>query len=167
MAIPKSKYSEPRHTPGKEFTLDGKNYKGWYVQTFNNRYYTGKSITSSSKELILFNAPTVNQNIFIQEVSLPSVEEKNNGVFNRYIVQKINNKKIIEVTKQKYDKLINKSPYRTVVVPWIIKGPAENSFYNGYIYYGAEHKNKETVKSFESVVPGIVNFFKNYSEFVE
>lgn len=167
MAIPKSKYSEPKHTPGREFTLDGKDYRGWYVQTFDNRYYTGNSITTSSKELKLFTPPAVKQDIFIQEVSLPSVEERNNGVFKRYIVQRINNRKIIEVSKEKYDLFINKSPYRTAVVPWIIKGPAENSLYNGYTYYGAQHKNRETVKSFENKIPGIVNFFKNYSEFVE
>ena len=52
MFIPKSKYSTPKHSPGDEFTLNGKNYIGWYIQLSTGEYYTGKTFNSSSKKLM-------------------------------------------------------------------------------------------------------------------
>lgn len=167
MAIPKSKYSDPKHTPGKEFTLDGKDYKGWYVETFNKRYYTGKTISNTSKELIPITSIPKPKDIFVQEFLSPNSDEKRKGSFQRFLVQKINNKKIIEVSKDKFNLFVNKSPYKTAILTWVIKGPAENTFFNGYVYYGAEHKNREAVNRLENTLPGVSSYFKNYSEFVE
>jgi hypothetical protein len=167
MAIPKSKYSAPRHTPGLEYTLQGKEYRGWYVETFQKRYYTGKTITDTSKEIFPIQNQKVQDNIFIEQEIIPSTEDLNKGVFNRYVVQKINNKKIIEVTKERYSTLLKKSAYRGVIIPWITKGPSENIFFNNYPYFGAAHRNKQTVTQAENTISGITNFFKDYSEFVE
>lgn len=167
MPIPRSKYSEPRHTPGKEYTLNGQEYRGWYVETYQGKFYTGKSIDSSSKELfpIEEKKPTVDP--FTEELLSPTQTDRDNGYWNRYVLQKIDNRKIIEVNKEKFDLLNPKSQYRGVIVNWIIKGPAENRFYNSYIYYGADHRNRETVSKLENSIPGITNFFRDYSEFVE
>jgi hypothetical protein len=51
MSLPKSKYSAPLHTPGKEFLLKGENYIGWYVRTYQNKHYTGKVLDKNSKLL--------------------------------------------------------------------------------------------------------------------
>lgn len=166
MPIPKSKYSEPRHTPGKEFTLDNQEYRGWYVVTFQNKYYTGKEINTYSKEIFTIQEikPTI---LFTEDKITPSDTDRNKGVLIRYIVQKVSNRKIIEVTKEKYNSFKNNPAYRRTSINWIIKGPAENKFFNSYPYFGADQRNRETVSRLESNFPGITSFFKNYSEFVE
>lgn len=167
MAIPKSKYSDPKHTPGKEFTLNGQEYRGWYVETYQKRYYTGRIITESSQEIYPIITQALNLDIFAEQEIIPSTGDRLKGTLLRYIIQKISNRKIIEVTKERYDLLKAKSGYRGNTVEWIIKGPAKNKLYNSYPYYGAEHRNRETVKKLENTIPGITNFFKDYSEFVE
>jgi hypothetical protein len=167
MPLPRSKYSEPRHTPGKQYTLDGKEYRGWYVETFEKRYYTGKIIDVTSKEIFPIQEQTKQENIFIQQQITISQPERDTGILKRYIIQKINNRKIVEITKERYDLLIVKSGYRGVIIDWVVKGPAKDIFFNGYPFFGAERRNKETVSKLESTIPGISNFFKNYSEFVE
>lgn len=167
MAIPRSKYSEPRHTPGKEYQLDGTEYVGWYVVTFQNIAYTGKELTINSKKLDPFVKSSVPVDPFFEQEVRPLTADKNRGIYNRYLIQKKSTLKIIEVTKEVYGKFANLAHYRRVIVPWIIKGPADNLILNGYPYYGAAHRNKETVFKLESTFPGIINFFKDYSEFVE
>jgi hypothetical protein len=166
MPIPKSKYSEPRHTPGKEFTLDNQEYRGWYVATFQDRYYTGKEITSNSKELfpIKEEKPVI---LFTEDKITPSETDRSKGILIRYVVQKVSNRKIIEVTKEKYNSFTDNPAFRRTSINWIIKGPAENTFFNSYPYFGADHRNRETVSKLESNFPGITSFFKDYSEFVE
>lgn len=167
MAIPKSKYSDPRHTPGKEFTLNGQEYKGWYVETYQKRYYTGRTITERSQEIFPIVSQTLKVDLFAEQKIIPSTSDRLQGTLLRYLIQKISNRKIIEVTKERYDLLKNKAGYKGAIIEWIIKGPAENKLYNSYPYYGAEHRNRETVSKLENTLPGIINFFKDYSEFVE
>jgi hypothetical protein len=167
MAIPKSKYSSPKHTPGKEYTLNGSEYRGWYVETYQKRFYTGKTILQDSQEIFPIIEKSSSENIFTEQEITPSDSNRTDGVMNRYIIQRVSNRKIIEVTKEKFDLFKNKPGYRRIIIFWIIRGPSQNKFFNGYIYYGAEYKNKETVSKLKSTIPGISNFFKNYSEFVE
>jgi len=167
MPIPRSKYSEPRHTPGKEYTLDGKEYRGWYVITFENKYFTGKVIDSNSKEIFPIQKSKPKENLFVEQIIEVSNSQREKGTFKRYILQKTSNRKIIEVSKERYDKLLPQPLYRGAVVDWIVSGPAEDKVVNGYPYFGAAHRNKETVSKLEKSIPGITNFFKDYSEFVE
>lgn len=167
MAIPKSKYSDPKHTPGKEFTLNGQEYRGWYVETYQKRYYTGRTVTERSQEIYPIVTQSLNLDIFAEQEIKPSDGDRSQGTFLRYIVQKVSNRKIIEVTKERYDLLKNKPGYKGITIKWIIKGPAENKLYNSYLYYGAEHRNRETIKKFETIISGVTNFFKDYTEFVE
>jgi hypothetical protein len=167
MPIPKSKYSEPRHTPGNEFTLNNQEYRGWYVVTFQDKYYTGKEVSSTSKEIFPIINQKIGQSLFTEDLITPSNTDRKKGILIRYIVQKVSNRKIIEVTKEKYNSFKDSSGYRRTSINWIIKGPAENIIFNSYPYYGADHRNKETVARLEQNFPGITSFFKNYSEFVE
>lgn len=167
MAIPKSKYSDPKHTPGGEYALNGKEYRGWYVTTFENVAYSGKMLTKESKELQPLSSLKKPSVPFYEKEVVPTNRDKELGVFFRYLIQKKATLKIIEVDKSVYDKFEKLTAYRRTVVKWMIKGPAENTFYNGYPYYGAKHRNKETVSKLESSFPGISTFFKDYGEFVE
>lgn len=174
MYLPKSKYSKPLHTPGNEFSLNGKEYRGWYIKTYKGQYYTGKSFSSQSQLLIklVTESNVIDANIndpfrFYNTVNTPLPKDRANGKFTRYFLQDTRNKKIIEVNKEKYDLFRVKKYITRENIEWIIKGPSENLEINGYTYYGAAHQNKLTVHTLESKIPGITNFIKNYSEFVE
>ena len=168
MALPKSKYSEPRHTPGREFTLGGVDYVGWYVITYQDKVYTGKTLTESSKRLTpVSESLPINTAVFVEQLVQPTEDDRLRGVWKRYLLQNRKNLAIVEVTKSRYDLFKNKSNIVRVTLDWIIKGPAQDVKKGPYIYKGAENKNRETVLALEKNFPGISNYFKNYSEFVE
>jgi hypothetical protein len=166
--LPKSKYSDPIHTPGREFELNGKEYVGWYVVTYLDTYFTGKTLTKDSKEIfkIQTELPFKN-NVFVQQVVSPSISERVKGIWKRYIIQKTVSQAIIEVNKERYVSFNTTPGIRKAILDWVIKGPVNDVTKGNYRYVGAENKNKETVSKLESTIPGISNFFKNYSEFVE
>lgn len=168
MALPKSKYSEPKHTPGKEFTLNGQEYRGWYITTYKGTTYSGKYYDENSKILIPITPPVSEPTYsFIPETVHPSDNDKKAGTWKRYFIQKKANRKIIEVSKPRYLDFSKKSEFNRVELEWKLKGPAENQTINGYVYFGAAHINEVNTKGFENVMPGISSFIKNYSEFVE
>jgi hypothetical protein len=168
MALPRSKYSAPKHTPGKEFTLLGKDYVGWYIVTFKNDYFTGKEYNKNSKKLLPVLSPEKSiELLFIEESASPDRAIIIDGFWTRYFVQKAATQKIIEVKKQKYLGFKKTGSYKTAELKWKIQGPAENVTINGYTYFGADHTNRHNTKGLESQLPGISNFIKNYSEFVE
>lgn len=168
MALPSSKYSQPKHTPGKEFTLDGKNYRGWYITTYQNKHYTGKTLDSKSKRIypVASNQPKSNL-IFIEQPTAPSASDKSSGKWTRYFIQQLTNKKIIEVTRIRYNDFRGVSGYKRAELEWKLKGPADNQTINGYVYFGAAHVNKVNTQALESTIKGITAYIKDYSEFVE
>lgn len=168
MALPKSKYSSPRHTPGKEFTLSGNNYIGWYVVTYKNEYYTGKEYTSQSKKLTPIEEPVqANLPLFIQQSTAPDTASRKNGIWKRYFVQKNASLAIIEVNRERFSQFKSTPGYKTGTLNWKIKGPAEDVSTGGYTYFGAIHVNKLNTKSLESQLKGITSYIKDYAEFVE
>lgn len=174
MYLPKTKYSAPKHTPGGEFSLQGVEYVGWYIRTFKDEYYTGKTFSKDSRLLIKLvtenNVIDANQNdpyTFASSIVGPTDKDRANGNWTRYFVKDPRNLKIIEVDKVKYN-LFKRKPYLTLIsVNWILKGPAKNMTINGYQYFGAESQNRANVQKLEKNMPGISSFIKDYSQFVE
>lgn len=168
MALPRSKYSAPKHTPGKEFTLEGKDYVGWYIVTFRNDYFSGKEYNKNSKKLLPVLNPEANTGpLFVEQNTAPDRSIIIDGFWTRYFVQKGATKKIIEVNKKKYLEFKKTGGYKTAELKWKIQGPAENVTINGYTYFGADHVNRHNTRALEIQLPGISNFIKDYSEFVE
>lgn len=168
MALPRTKYSDPRHTPGNEFTLAGKDYIGWYVETYQNKFYTGKYIDDFSQEILpkeLVQLP--DSPIYVEEVLTPSEDDRKIGRWTRYFIQNANNRSIIEVSRERYNTFKGSSKYLRAKLEWVIKGPAENLLKRDYVYYGAIHQNSQSVNTLEKTFPGIKQYITNYSEFVE
>ena len=169
MYYPKSKYSDPKHTPGNEFLLDGKVYVGWYVETYKKEYLTGKAVNKDSKKLTKIST--------IKEESLkfkfehtkitPTENDIENGTWTRYFLKDKRTGKVIETNKQKFIDFKEKTYVERGKLQWILKGPANNVVKDRYTYYGAAHKNKAAVKELEKTIKGIEKLIKDYSEFVE
>ena len=168
MALPKSKYSEPKHTPGKEFKLNGQEYRGWYITTYKGKNYTGKVYDSNSKLLLpIIESITDNKPPFSSQQIEPNTSDIKAGNFKRYFVQKKSNKRIIEVQRTRFTEFEKYSEYNKGILDWKIKGPAENQNIKGYVYIGAKEINMQNTNALESTVPGISAFIKDYSQFVE
>lgn len=170
MALPKSKYSDPLHSPGNEFTLDGKNYVGWYVITYQDKYFSGKTLTRDSKEIFPVEfEDTVDNNtkVFVEQVTEPTVDDRIEGVWRRYFIQNKNNLHIIEVKKERFQSYRKSAGYNTALLNWKLKGPADNLSINGYTYFGASHINRLNTEGLEKTIKGITEYIKDYSEFVE
>lgn len=169
MFYPKSKYSDPKHTPGNEFLLDGKVYVGWYVETFKKQYLTGKVVNKSSKRLVKISTIKEDTSKFKFENTKiePTDRDRENGVWVRYFLKDKRTGKIIETTKQKFVDFKEKTYVLRGKVEWVLKGPADNVYKEKYVYYGASHKNELAIKELEKTIQGITKQIKNYSEFVE
>lgn len=167
--LPRSKYSDSIHTPGKEFTLNGKEYVGWYVVTYQDRYFSGKVLTKQSKEIFKIStevSTNVNK-VFVSQVVSPSIEERVEGIWKRYFLQKKSSLAIIEVDKERFTAFNRTSGYTQGTVDWVIKGPVQDITKGPYVYRGAEFRNRETITKLEHTIPGISSFIKDYSQFVE
>ena len=179
--IAKTKYTEPKSTPGGEFAFKdtGKDYKGSYFEDYRKKYFAGKTPDDKGGELIkvrtelpgqLLTAATALLAMALRSFFKPKVKnsDKNKGAIKRYFVQSKNTKKIAEVGKDDYlaikKDLQNKN---LATIEWIIKGPAEDKNFNGYPYEGAASKNKKAIQALEPQMPGISTFITDYSFLVE
>lgn len=179
--ISKNKYTEPKSTPGGEFTFKdtGKDYKGQYFEDYKKRYFAGANPDSRGAELIKVKTQIPGQLLrpavaflaqAIQSLFKPKVKQsdKNKGNVTRYFVQSKSTKKISEVGKDDYVNVkTNLRNYNLATVDWNIKGPANDQMINGYPFEGAASKNKKAIQALESQMPGISTFVTNYSELVE
>jgi hypothetical protein len=180
---PKSKYSKPKSAEREEFIVKKTQeyYKGTYVKTSDNKYFSGKSPMDTEEELQKVTSDVEEAGV---DVSLLygilagslggffakklSKSEKEKGVAKRYFVQDLNNKKIVETDKATYLQTKKEVVNRNFAeVDWIIKGPAEDMMFGKYPYEGAESKNKKTIQALDSQMKGISTFITDYRYLVE
>lgn len=173
MYLPKSKYSEPKHTPGGEFLLGDEQYRGWYIVTYKKEYLTGKAITNKSQFLTPIDTPerTDTRDLptldFYNQSVTPTETDKRAGMWKRYFLLDTRTKKIVEVNKDKFDVFKTKTYITRGVLNWKLKGPAQNITKEKYVYYGAAHINRTNTEKLNQSLPGLTDFIKDYSEFVD
>ena len=180
---PKSKYSKPKAAGQEEFVVKKTQeyYKGSYVKTSDNKYYSGKSPLDTEVELekVKDHQKGLDEGIaFLYGIlagslggffaKKPTQSEKEKGVAKRYFVQDKNNNKIVETDKATYLQTQKEVVNRNFAeVDWIIKGPAEDMMFGKYPYEGAESKNKKAIQALESQMKGISTFITDYKYLVE
>jgi hypothetical protein len=183
MYIPATRMEEPKFTPGEEFVVrdTGEPYKGFYVKSFKDRFYSGKTPENLGAELLkvvqtsdeLEGGLTRNLLSILLELAKgvfnrrPTASEKKAGKMKRYFVKDKNTSKINETTKDTFLQA-KQLPNRIFAeMDWIIKGPAEDTTFNGITYFGAESRNREAVRNLEKTLPGISNYIQQYKYLVE
>lgn len=186
--IPKTKYFPAKSTDGSEFIYkEGKKkdtpYKGDYFQSSKGQFFTGKSPSKESEEIIrtfqtigdtardlitgglkalsgpLFTALRGGYNI---------KEERKNKVvlpvIKRYFTQEPTTGEIVELPQQLYQELKSKVPNRKYVeIPWKTTMPAKDIKINGIIFKGSMRSNLDAVEIANQTMPGIKNYIKDYS----
>ena len=174
MYYPLSEITENLYTSGTEYVdlITGQSYVGYYFSTTDGKYFTGKTVSSTSKELI---KAVQRSNSFL--VSTPSSyypipEEKDYeaGYMTRYVIKRVNSgaETIREVSKEQYEKTIPNPLYAQAEFKWLITGNYYDDLSNlMYPIYGIIHTNRRTIFDLESKIPEISQVFKNYTEFAK
>ena len=179
--IPDGSYKKAKYTPGFAFVVEstGENYKGYYIEDSNGKFYSGKAPGKDTVDLKkLDNKPTskLKQGLRAALIALAlglagkviSSMEKQNGKTKRYFVQDKTTTKIAETDKDTFNEAkVEMTNQNFAQVDWIIAGPAEDQTFNGYPYEGAASKNKKAIQALESQMPGISAFVTDYSYLVE
>lgn len=183
MYIPATRVEEPKSTSGGEFIVKstGEPYKGFYVKSFKNKYYSGKSPENLGAEIIKVKTTpdnlsgTLSSNLLTILLELakgvfnrkPTASEKKAGTMKRYFVKDKNTSKINETTQDIYQQAKQLPNRLFAEMNWTIKGPANDIDFNGITYLGAESKNRQAVLKLEKTLPGISNYIQQYNYLVE
>jgi len=177
MFLPRSKYKGPFKAAGGSEELLVKStlkpYRGDYIVTYKNQYFAGKTPQEAKEQLILkskYDEEQANkgkhegpQQTFI----VPSEADYKNKYFDRYFAKDLRSKKIVEITLKESNRLKKVPGNITVSLQWFLEGPAKDTEYRGYIYYGAETRNKKAVLEATKVMKGLDTFLKDLGEFVK
>lgn len=171
--FPKSQY-KLKYTPGKQFRLitTKEEYKGWYIKTSRNSFYTGTEPTPDAKELerISFGELVGDAVSNLADAALLILAQKALqlalGAIDRFFAKNKRTKKIIEITRDEIYTYSQNPLYEVGKLTWTIIGPAEDQVINGYKYEGAISKNKKAVEELDKTLPGIKNTVTNYKQLV-
>lgn len=95
----------------------------------------------------------------------PSQSDYEKGYFYRYLVQKINDLKITEVNKDKYND-ISTQFYNKIFIQWVISGVKNNQYNNKILERkGVQERNIQTLNENEKIMRGLKNYLNNPLEF--
>lgn len=162
-------------TGGFLYDSFGREFKGFYFQSDDKKFYYGrdprnKSVRLFTEEDIKYKIYKLNKKINNIESERPSYYKPNledidymDGFFYRYVCQhKINRDIIIEISRQSYEKYgsksgINKSLWNVASIKWYVIGELS------YIIT----QNENELKKISHAFPGIKSYFNNLSEYAE
>lgn len=203
MYLPKFKYEGSKFTSGGEYALKdtGAEYKGFYFVTYKGEVYTGPepSLKGTNAQLLplqqveqsfgtlesedllvydeIYNSPHEFSLKVTQEVPsyIPVVTVGNtiDGFLLRYFAQNKITKEIIEISKQTYSDLDNRTVryfyknYNIVRLYWFLNGSIEDTQNGPYKIPGIRSKNIESTKTAEKTISGLSQYLSNPLEFVE
>lgn len=168
MYLPKNLYRIKSTYGGELQKPSGEEYTGNYIETTLGKTYAGDSL-ENAKGLLL---PIPEQNL--QEVQRPYNDyfgptelDYRRGEYIRYFVQDKRSQKIVEMNEDQWRQKKRLKYVSSGRLLWVLKGPANDREINGVPYKGASTRNKETLQELEKDFPGILDFFKSTSEFVQ
>ena len=202
MYLPKSKYKSNLYAePGVFVYASNKApYTGPYFENYTGKYFTGTEPSRNSKEIIFepeeaspdfrtsiqglpiteYDAIRNNQEEFQLKLTEPipvhypnpTPQDYQRGTFIRYFLRNRSTGTILEVSKEVYKAIIDKTPkyyypgYTAGGLIWRIRGPLNTVTRQGYPQAGARSINKAAVEKLEPTLPGISLYLFNLGQFV-
>ena len=189
MFYPLSKITPSLHTSGSEFFLKEtqKDYKGSYYSTYDGKFFTEKTPSSNSKELIKYSKLSTRSENSVSSLYnkitntgksspkyikaftvLPTEADYANGFIQRYYTRRVNGdaSSIKEVNKEDFNTVKTNPLYTQVEVTWIITGVLEDTILaQGIISHGVVTKNYQTILAAEKQIPQLLSVVQDFSEF--
>lgn len=195
MYIPKFKQTLPRYTNGEEYKLEstGETYTGFYFETSNQEYYTGRSYArGASKKLVAQVDQTLGTETPIPQryddlkqdktslqltvtlklpLHIPTKNFQDIFIFRYFAKSKIDFS-ILEISKETYDLLFNKSTkyhyptFDILALQWYVSSPSTDLIRDGFLQEGSITKNKKQVVNAERKLPGISQYLTDPAELI-
>lgn len=176
MYLPKSKYKGPFTAAGGENSLLVKEtlkpYRGKYIVTYKNQYFEGESPVDAKRELILKKDYEKNLNKKNETPAIkaytegPTENDYKNKKYKRYFIKDLRKGKIKEVDSKQYKLAVKYPSHQGIILEWNLSTPADDTYYNGYLYIGSASRNKQTVDTAENTMKGISNYLNDPKQFV-
>lgn len=168
MYLPKSKF-RVEDSYGNEFTdANNQPYYGKIIRTSSGRVFAGESINSTQGTLNKVRTGNLTKIARpFNDYYGPKEEDYKKGFYIRYFLRDTRDGKFTEVSLKQWKekKLLNYVLAGKLV--WRLKGPVSDGNVNGIPYKGTATKNREELQKLEKQYPGILQFFKSTSEFVQ
>lgn len=188
MFYPLSKITPNLYTPGNEYFIQSTqvDYKGYYYSTYDGRFFTEKTPSDTSTELLQYSklinraenmsaskynsianttTPTLNT---AQHTPQPTEADYVKEKFYRFLIKRVNGdaSSIIELNKEDFTNISNNPLYNKASVLWFIKGNLESIYTkDGILIPGVVDKNFRSVKEAEKIIPGLSTYLKDLSQF--
>ena len=174
------------YTTGNKYMLsDTTEYKGLYhrYKSTNEIYTESQWAPLKSKLLIPFKETsaivmlykTLNPDIKTEYTGPTNhrvkinLEDRKNGVIDRYFLQKVNEPKIIEISKQIFEDFaalkVDPNLYKTAKLKWHITGEIADSQIGSLVTFGVETKNKRAVQKANKNLQRLDVKLRNLTEF--
>lgn len=168
MYLPKNQY-RIKSTYGGEFQKpSGQEYRGKYIETASGKVYAGGSLAEAKGALLPIPKQEIrNVDRPYNDYIGPSQDDYRRGYFIRYFLQDNRTTKIIEMNEVQWKQKKGLNYVTPGSVTWLLSGPANDGEVNGIPFKGTATKNKEALEILEPNFPGILKFFRPYSEFVK
>jgi hypothetical protein len=186
MFYPLSKITPNLFTSGNEYFFKETqlDYKGYYYSTYDDRFFTDKSPSDASKELLKYSSFIIKSENFTastynnltntqvqgtistaQHTPTPTEADYKKGVIQRYVTKRVNgdNSTIQEVNQETFNSLKTNPLYILSEIPWVITGKLEDTtLADGLVVPGVVSKNYQEVSKSKI---DLLTFFKNFGEF--
>lgn len=189
MYFPQSRILEDQSSTGDfQIKSTGETYTGPYCKFSDGRYFTGKTFSNNSQEIVkkiksvlpITSMPlsalsltksirigkTLTQQTLTPTTLKPTDDDYRRGIFTRYFASDLTSKliKIFEININDYTSVNNKDGkfyniYKVITLEWKITGPQHDDLSKGI--YGIEDTNKRVLDIKEKEMPGITVFFGN------
>ena len=95
----------------------------------------------------------------------PSEPDYSATEFVRYIVQNPINRRIVETTQVRFNRLVSTGEYIGAPLTWKILGPLSDVSYNGALIRGTTRQNLEFLTQAEETIPEIKQFLKDPGQY--
>jgi hypothetical protein len=176
MYLPKSKYNGPFTATGGENELlvkeNLKPFRGKYIVTYKNQYFEGESPQLAKRELVLkkdYEKSLTKDNEtrpIKATIAGPTENDYKNKIYTRYFIKDLRKGKIVEVNDKEFNVSSKLPSHSSIELEWDLSVPADDTYYNGYLYIGSASRNAETVLNAENLMRGIKDKLKDPKQFV-
>ena len=180
---PLSKITANLYTSGNEFRNKStkQDYRGYYFSAYDGKFFTEKTPSSSSVELIKYSdsiSPTplsakgysgeaTNTSSTTHYIPTPSDSDYTAGYIVRYFVKRVNGdvSTIRELTKEDYNAIQNDPLYTRSSITWLIKGKLEPTYMGSLVVVpGVIEHNFRAIRAAEKVTPGLSFYLVNLAQ---
>lgn len=176
MWLPPFKYTKGLYADEGNFTTaDGKPFSGPYYKTHDGKIFSGNGPSKDQQELIPDLDYLGSTDRFFDDhgelvqpssdIIYPTPNDYKKGYFLRYFIRDNRENKLVEASKEMYNRYKTELYMTGAEVKWILDKPVKDIFNQGYLYKGAATRNRENILQASQTMPELREYIRDYGEF--